>query len=169
MPFNPSRIVLTEAVEEVISLLFSNAYSKKIEINNLVSPGILLCADKNMLSTILNNLIMNAIKFTPRGGKINIFTQFADFDAGSEKTFIKISVDDNGIGMDSDTLGTLFTSVKLQSQPGTEKEQGTGMGLMLTREMIEKHGGKITATSKQGIGSVFSFLIPAYIPDQTGA
>ncbi len=169
MPFNQSRIVLTDVVEEVISMLFSNAYYKKIGINNLVEPNILLFADKNMLNTILSNLIMNSIKFTPKGGKINIFAKFADSDPDSGKDFIKISVADNGVGMDSETLKMLFTSMKLQSQPGTEKEQGTGLGLLLSREMVEKHGGKITATSKPGIGSVFSFLIPAYIPDQTGA
>jgi len=166
MPFNPSRIVLIEAVEEVISILFSNAYHKKIEINNLVNPDIVLYADKNMLNSILNNLIMNAIKFTPTNGEINIFACTADSD--TEKPFIKISVADNGIGMDSETLEMLFTSKKLQSQPGTEKEQGTGMGLMLTREMIEKHGGKITAESTPRKGSVFSFLIPAFVPDQVG-
>ena len=166
MPYNPSRIVLTQAVEEVISLLFSNAYSKKIKINNLVMPGILLYADKNMLNTILNNLIMNAIKFTSRDGEIKIFATSADSDPDSVESFIKISVADTGVGMDSDTLGTLFTSVKPQSQPGTEKEQGTGLGLMLTREMVEKHGGKITAESKPDKGSVFSFHIPAFIPDQ---
>ena len=165
MPFKPSRIILIEAVEEVISILFSNAYHKKIEINNLVNPDIVLYADKNMMNSILNNLIMNAIKFTPTSGEINIFACTADSD--SEMPFIKISVADNGVGMDSETLEMLFTAKKLQSQPGTEKEQGSGMGLMLTREMVEKHGGKITAESTPRNGSVFSFLIPAFIPDQT--
>ena len=110
---------------------------------------------------------MNAIKFTPTGGEINILACTADSDSDSEKPFIKISVADNGVVMDSETLEMLFTSKKLQSQPGTEKEQGTGMGLMLTREMVEKHGGTITAESTPRHGSVFSFLIPAFIFDQT--
>jgi len=165
MPFTPSRIVLTEAAEEVINVLFSIAYHKKIEINNQVKLNTLLYADKNMLNTILNNLIMNAIKFTASGGEINITAGEMDLDPYSGKTFVKISVADTGIGMDNKTLDMLFTSQKLQSQPGTEKEQGSGLGILLTREMIEKHGGSISAQSTQGEGSVFSFLIPAYNPD----
>jgi len=164
MPFVPTRIVLTEEVESVINILFSIAYRKKIGINNLVKPDILLLADKNMLNTILNNLIMNAIKYTEAGGEINIFARVAISVADLEKPFIKISVADTGVGMDSNTLEILFASKKLQSQPGTQKEQGTGMGLLLTREMVEKHGGSISAESTPGKGSVFSFLIPAGTP-----
>ena len=167
MPYNPVRIVLFDEVEEVINILFSLAYRKKIEINNLVNPGILLHSDKNMLNTILNNLIMNAIKYTQAGGEINIFAGAPVSDAPSEKSYIKISVADTGVGMDANTLEMLFTSKKLQSQPGTEKEQGTGLGLLLTREMVEKHGGSISAESAPGKGSVFSFLIPTFNPGET--
>jgi PAS domain S-box-containing protein len=165
MPFNPNQIVLYEAVEEVINILFSLAYRKKIEINNLVGPKILVYADKNMLETILNNLVMNAIKYTPTGGEINIFAGEIVSDAGSKPNFITISVADTGVGMDTNTLGMLFTLNKLVSYPGTEKEPGTGLGLLLTREMVEKHGGRIWAESTPGKGSVFSFQIPAFNPD----
>jgi signal transduction histidine kinase len=165
MPFNPNQIVLYEAVEEVINILFSLAYRKKIEINNLVGPKILVYADKNMLETILNNLVMNAIKYTPTGGEINIFAGEIVSDAGSKPNFITISVADTGVGMDTNTLGMLFTLNKLVSYPGTEKEPGTGLGLLLTREMVEKHGGRIWAESTPGKGSVFSFLIPAFNSD----
>ena len=164
MPFIPSRIVLADAVEEVNNILFSMAYRKRIEINNRVSPDILVFADKNMLNTILNNLIMNAIKYTSGGGCINISAEKRKRDAGMDRDYVLISVEDNGVGIEPDLLSILFTGAKPMSQPGTEKEQGTGLGLILTREMIEKHGGKISVRSLVGKGSVFSFQIQAFEP-----
>jgi len=163
MPFNPVAVDLFTIVDEVVNVLFSIAYRKKIDITNLVEPDIiLLFADKNMLITILNNLVMNAIKFTHANGKVIIYAKPGISDPETGKEFIEISVSDTGIGMDSDTSESLFTSNRLISSPGTEREQGTGMGLLLTREMVEKHGGKITVESSPGKGSVFSFLIPRY-------
>lgn len=162
MPFDPVKTVLTDIVDEVVNVLFSLAYRKKIEINNMVEHSVLLSADKNMLNTILNNLVMNAIKFTPIGGEINIYAVPYPAEPGDEKEFLKISVADTGIGMESDVRDTLFSSPKPVSSPGTEKEQGTGLGLVLSREMVERHGGKIMVESTPGKGSVFSFLIPVY-------
>jgi signal transduction histidine kinase len=118
-----------------------------------------------MLNTILNNLVMNAIKFTSIGGEINIYSNRMATDPESGKDFYKISVADTGIGMDNEFCSQLFTQNKPVSSPGTEKEQGTGLGLLLSREMVERHGGKIYAESTPGKGSVFSFLIPAFIQD----
>ena len=165
MHFDPSKVVLTDLVDEVVNVLFSLAYRKKIEINNMVESDVLLLSDKNMLNTILNNLVMNAIKFTPIGGEINIYSTRMATDPESGKDFYKISVADTGIGMDNEFCSQLFTQNKPVSNPGTEKEQGTGLGLLLSREMVERHGGKIYAESTPGKGSVFSFLIPAFIQD----
>lgn len=164
MPFNPVQVGLSDVVEDVVNVLFSLAYRKKIDISNLVDPGIILFADKNMLVTILNNLVMNAIKFTHIGGKITITTESDISGPGSNKDFTRISVADTGVGMDSETRERLFTSNRMPSSPGTEKEQGSALGLLLTREMVEKHGGEITVESTLGKGSVFSFLIPVYKP-----
>jgi signal transduction histidine kinase len=164
MPFDPAKIVLTNAIEDVVNVLYSLAYRKKIEINNLVGNDVLLFADKNMLNTILNNLVMNAIKYTPMGGEINVFAGEPFTEAGSGREFIKITVADNGIGMEEEVCKSLFITNKQTSSPGTEKEQGTGLGLLLSREMVEKHGGRIMAESTPGKGSVFSFLIPAFRP-----
>jgi signal transduction histidine kinase len=160
MSFSPVQVILSEAVEEVINVLFSLAYRKQIEIDNLVKHGVTLFADKNMLNTILNNLIMNAIKFTHVGGEIKIFSKTDTSE--TDKDFIMISVADTGIGMDAETCKTLFKLNRMVSKPGTEKELGTGLGLVLVREMVEKHGGKIMVESSPGKGSVFSFLIPVY-------
>jgi len=165
MKFAPVAVVLVNEVEEVVNVLFSLAYRKKIEINNLVDPDVVLFADKNMLNTILNNLLMNAIKFTHAGGEINIYTTPYSSDTELSKDYVKISVADTGIGMDAETRDKLFTANRLVSNPGTDKEQGTGLGLVLTREMVEKHGGKIMVESTPGEGSVFSFFIPAYKPE----
>lgn len=165
MPFKPEKLVLMKSIEDVTNVLFSLAYRKKIEINNLVSPDIVLFADKNMLNTILNNLIMNAIKYTTAGGNITISAEKLQSSETSEKHDIKISVADTGIGMDAGTLNSLFNANKVVSNPGTEKEQGTGLGLLLTREMVDKHGGSIKAESVPGKGSVFSFVLQAYRHD----
>jgi PAS domain S-box-containing protein len=165
MPFNQAPIALINAVEEVNNLLFSLAYRKKIEINNLVRPDIILYADKNMLHSILNNLVMNAIKYTPAGGKINIAAEHKNDSPETDPLFVSISVADTGIGMESELLENIFTANKVISKPGTDREQGTGLGLLLTREMIEKHGGNISAGSIPGEGSVFTFQLPAYKPD----
>ena len=164
MPFNPARIVLADAVDEVNNVLFTMAIRKRIELNNLVNPEILVFADKNMLITILNNLIMNAIKYTAGGGCVNISAEKLTSESASDRENILISVEDNGIGIEPELMNDLFTGKKPVSQPGTEKEQGTGLGLMLTREMIEKHGGKISVRSTAGKGSVFSFQLQAFDP-----
>jgi len=166
MPFDPVRVVLTSVVDEVVNVLFSLAYRKKIEINNLVESNVVLYADKNMLNTILNNLIMNSIKFTPIGGQIIISANPHASESISEKDFIKISIVDTGVGMEADVREKLFTSNKPASSLGTAKEEGTGLGLMLSREMVEKHGGIIMVESTPGKGSVFSFLIPSYKPEE---
>jgi len=166
MPYDPVKIVLTNLVDEVVNVLFSLAYRKKIEINNKVDQNILLFTDKNMLNTILNNLVMNAIKFTPIGGEINISAEPQVSTTGDEADFVLISVADNGIGMDADICETLFTSNKAASRQGTEKEQGTGLGLVLSREMVERCGGKIMVESTPGKGSVFSLLVPAFKSDK---
>ncbi len=169
MPFDPAKVVLTNIVDEVVNVLFSLAYRKKIEISNRVELNVLLFADKNMLNTILNNLVMNAIKFTPIGGQVSISAVPDVSEPDTEKDFIRISVTDTGIGMEADVCTNLFASGKPISRPGTEKEEGTGLGLVLAREMVDRHGGSIMATSEPGKGSVFSFLIPAYNPGKSSS
>jgi len=162
MPFVPVEVILFDVVEGVENVLFSLSYRKKIAINNTISPNILLHADVNMLNTILNNLIMNAIKYTPAGGEITV-SAIHDTDFKKDGIdFIKISVADTGIGMEPEVCEKLFSGNKPVSSPGTDKEQGTGLGLLLSREMVERHGGRIWVESTPGKGSVFSFLIPAY-------
>jgi PAS domain S-box-containing protein len=162
LPFDLTKVVLTDVIDEVIEVLFSLAYRKKIELINLVDPAVLLFADKNMMITILNNLIMNAIKYTPAGGKVRIFTGEHFFQPKAGKEFVTINVADTGVGMTQDFIDRLFSLSKPPSSPGTENEQGTGLGLVLTHEMIGKHGGTISVTSIPDKGSIFTFSIPLY-------
>jgi signal transduction histidine kinase len=108
-----------------------------------------------MLKTVLRNLVSNAIKFTNNDGAINI-------NAEENSGDVKISVSDNGIGINPDNMTKLFDISKIQTTTGTAKEKGTGLGLVLCKEFVEKHGGKIWVESEYGKGSEFKFTMPVF-------
>jgi len=114
---------------------------------------IVLTADENMLNTVLRNLISNAIKFTPKGGQVKVEVEVEDSQ-------VIISVSDTGIGMKPETIEKLFKIETSFTTRGTENEKGTGLGLLLCKEFIEKHEGKIWVESEEGKGSTFSFSLP---------
>ncbi len=155
--FTPERIDLKNLINENIALLKSNANQKAITINVDMPDAIIVFADKQMISVVLRNLISNAIKFTHKGGEINVSVK------SSEKEIL-ISVIDNGIGIEPDRIKNLFHINKGSSTPGTNKEHGTGLGLILCKEFVEKHNGKIWAESKLGVGSVFQLTLPTKPP-----
>ncbi len=111
-------------------------------------------ADADMLKTVLRNLVCNAIKFTNNGGVINITAKQSD-------SCSTISVSDNGIGVPTENLAKLFEISEVRTTKGTEKESGTGLGLLLCKEFVEKHQGKIWVESEVGKGSEFSFTLPS--------
>jgi len=111
-------------------------------------------ADRNMLNTILRNLFSNAIKFTHREGKILL-------KALKKNDIIEVAIIDNGIGMDEKTKNKLFNISEKESSKGTENEEGTGLGLLLCKEFIARHNGQIWVESQKGVGSVFTFTVPA--------
>ena len=115
--------------------------------------SITVFADKDMIGTILRNLISNAIKFTNQGGTIVV-------SAKQKQGELMVTVSDNGVGIEADVLGNLFRIEESYSTSGTQNEQGTGLGLILCKEFIEKHGGKIWVESEVGKGSKFCFTIP---------
>jgi len=110
----------------------------------------------NMLQTVFRNLVSNAIKFTPRGGFVYIGAQ------RTEGNFIEIVIEDTGIGMDSKLMDNIFRLDVQVNRKGTEGEPSTGLGLLLCKELIEKHEGKIRVESETGKGSKFIFRIPAF-------
>lgn len=151
--FNPKNINLYEIVQFCINDVEYQCQFKDIELLNDVSKDIDLIADKNLIKTVLRNLIGNAVKFTSRNGLISI-------SAINYNSKVEISVKDSGIGMSQEEVSNLFKIDKLFSKPGTEKETGSGLGLILCKEFIEKHDGKIWVESKPDVGSNFKFTIP---------
>jgi PAS domain S-box-containing protein len=152
MEFNPAYFQMTRLINEVELLLDNAAGQKSIVITNTVPDNIAVYADENMMSAVLRNLISNAIKFTHPGGKINI--------SAEKKEELTVSVSDNGIGIPKNRIEQLFRIDENYSTSGTQNEKGTGLGLILCKEFIEKHGGKIWVESEEGKGSIFHFTLP---------
>lgn len=151
--FNPQHIEITELINEVTELLKESAQQKSITISKELPVNITVFADREMISNVLRNLVSNAIKFTNPGGKIAISVKH------SQDEMIVI-VSDNGIGIRKDHIKKLFLIEGAQSTKGTQNEEGTGLGLILCKEFILMHGGKIWAESDSGKGSSFYFTIP---------
>ena len=156
--FNPETVNLYLLVNETIQPLKHLLENKFIELSLEIGKDIHIEADRNMLSTIIRNLVSNAVKFTHKGGKISIQSDVvAD---GKEDGFVIISVIDNGIGIPNEMQSKLFKISKNRSAKGTENETGTGLGLILCKEFVKKHGGKIWVESETGKGSRFVFSLP---------
>lgn len=153
MTFSPAKLNLYKSIETVQQVLIGVSSLKDITIINNTSKGIFVHADEKMLRSVLQNLITNGIKFSNPNSEITI-------SAASDKEIVTVSVSDKGIGMDEDTLSKIFSLDHSITTPGTAQEKGTGLGLVLCHEMIEKHSGKIWAASKKGIGTDFHFTLP---------
>ncbi len=151
--FSPEKLNLQNVVEHVLKTQKLVAATKKILITSNIPEDIVINADENMLKTVIRNFIGNSIKFTPEEGFIIISHEKID-------GYNKVSVTDNGIGMDEETKNRLFRIEHHQSSDGTLGEKGTGLGLILCKEFVEKHGGNVLVESEIGKGSTFSFTIP---------
>ncbi|MDG1278344.1 MAG: GAF domain-containing protein [Algoriphagus sp.] len=153
IPFEPQKINLGTICNIVIQNLKLTANAKDITIKQFAIDEISIFADRNMLSTILRNLISNAIKFTQKSGNIDVYAE-------SKDRFVEITISDSGIGMSPEIKNRLFDISQKISKEGTENESGTGLGLLLCKEFVEKHGGKIWVESEVGKGSDFKFTLP---------
>ncbi|MGE5430776.1 MAG: ATP-binding protein, partial [Syntrophomonadaceae bacterium] len=149
----PSDINLYEISEEILDLLLPNVSSKYINMKNEISSEINVFADQNMVSTILRNLISNAIKFTNAGGEITL-------SSGIKDQYAEIRVSDTGIGMSDEVLEKIFRIDSKHTSTGTSGEEGTGLGLILCKELIEKNKGCIRVESQAGRGTEFLFTLP---------
>jgi PAS domain S-box-containing protein len=156
IPFEPQRLTFETICFNISENLKLAANNKNISIKHLHDNVVELYADKNMLQTILLNLVANAIKFTNNGGEISIYAVLNEID-------VVITVADNGIGMEEDILSKLFDITEKVTTSGTANEKGTGLGLLLCKEFVEKHSGKIWVESKSGKGSKFNFTMPLYL------
>jgi signal transduction histidine kinase len=153
MEFIPEQIEMVELINEVEYLSNDIARQKSITISKDVPNHATVFADKAMISAVLRNLVSNAIKFTKPGGQITI-------SAVEKPDELIVSVADTGVGISNDRNENLFRLDESYSTTGTNNEKGTGLGLILCKEFIEKHGGKIWVESQEGKGSIFSFTIP---------
>ncbi len=150
----PQKIDISEMVDENFIVLKPAAQSKKIELTSSITKPLTAYADSNMVKAIIRNLISNAIKFTHPGGKIDV----SAISAGSEVT---VTIADTGIGIKPSDLKRLFRIDDHFRTNGTQNEEGSGLGLILCKEFVEKNGGKIWAESKKGSGSKFIFTLPS--------
>ncbi len=154
LPYEPTKINLLTLINNTGTLYEQNIKNKVINFKVDVNPEVTVFADKKMTETILRNLIMNAIKFTPQNGSVSVYSE-------GDQNYSTIKVQDTGIGMEQTTLDKLFRIDVSHSTRGTEDELGTGLGLILCKELAEKQGGKIWVESKIDAGSTFYFKLPA--------
>ncbi len=150
------KVELQKLIGEVIKFSDSNAQKKGISIKNLVSWDCAVLADQEMLKIIIRNLLANAIKFSPEQTSIKITAEHLSEDK------LQVSVEDQGVGMDQEEIKKLLQVQSHFSKLGTHNEKGSGLGLLLCKELVEKQGGKLKVSSKKGEGSVFSFTLDRY-------
>lgn len=152
--YHPRQLRLDHLAQRTIELLQPNALSKEITLQNHLDQPLSLFADQHMLDFVLRNLIANAIKFTAAGGYIDIIAQPHQHD------FVLVSVSDTGVGMSADAVDSLFRLDVHHTTLGTANETGTGLGLILCREMVRRNGGSIWIESAEGKGTTVYFTVP---------
>ncbi|WP_323758037.1 HAMP domain-containing sensor histidine kinase [Roseivirga sp.] len=153
---NPEKVVLSKVIREIIALKTSLATTKNISLHYSPANEIELYTDENILRTVLRNLISNAIKFTNIGGRINVF-------ATTNHNQVEISVADNGVGMSEERIHEIFELSTNTTSRGTANEAGSGLGLVLCKEFVDKLDGQLWVESEQGKGSNFKFKFPINI------
>ena len=159
-PFDPQILSFTDNCKDAVEVLNPIAKAKNIALDYSTADHINIFADVNMFKAVLRNLVSNAIKFTNNGGTISITAKQIDSN-------ITISVSDNGIGIAPHNLMKLFEISEVISTKGTAEETGTGLGLLLCKEFVEKHNGKIWVESEVGKGSDFKFTLPIFTEQAT--
>jgi PAS domain S-box-containing protein len=153
--FEPEKLNAREIIESSINTVSGTALKKGVEIENLVEPSLHIFGDKNLILQVFNNLLSNAVKFTKLGDRIMI-----SVNVSSASRFITFSVKDTGVGIKHGNLNKLFSIETKYTSEGTDGEKGSGLGLSLVKEIIEKHGGQIEVRSEFGKGTEFIFTIP---------
>ncbi len=154
--FDKSVFSVNKLIEDNVQLYSSSAKIKGISVATNLNKNYFALADSNSINLVFRNLLSNSIKFTPKNGKIDISVT----DEGEK---VKVEISDTGVGMEKDIVENLFNSKSFYSTRGTEDEKGTGLGLMLCKDFIEKNGGTIFAESILNVGSKFIFTIPSVV------
>ncbi len=152
--FEPQLFLLMPKITESMALVTEAADKKEIAISYDIPEDLSVFADGNMFEGIIRNLTSNAVKFTPKGGVVNVSAK------SMPDNLVEISIKDTGIGMNKEMIDNLFRLDVNTSRKGTEDESSTGLGLVICKDFIEKHGGKLRVESEEGKGSTFYFTIP---------
>ncbi len=152
--FDPMKFNITALTNATVNILETVANEKQIRIRNNCQEKVTVYADMNMIETVIRNLISNSIKFTNTGGQIVI-------DIKNSNQNVEVNVSDNGVGIKEEDMKRLFKIDERLTTQGTQNEKGTGLGLILCKDFIEKNSGQIWVESKYGEGTTFKFLLPA--------
>ncbi|WP_372792453.1 ATP-binding protein [Lutibacter sp.] len=158
--FNPSYCNIGRISDEVIEQLNETAQMKNITLKSFYSGNVNANVDKNMVEVILRNLISNAIKFTENNGLVEIYSMVIDDS-------IEVTVSDTGIGVDENDKIKIFSINENKTKLGTANEKGSGLGLVVCKDFVEKHQGKIWMENKNDKGSLFKFTLPIQIDRKT--
>ncbi|MCF8381815.1 MAG: PAS domain S-box protein [Bacteroidales bacterium] len=153
--YNPTNFDLTKITDINVNLHKIHAESKRITIKSELKEGVQVYGDREMINTVIRNLLNNAVKFTREGGEIII-------NVAEDKEEVIVNIKDTGVGISEEDQKKLFRLDDKYKSKGTAGESGTGLGLVLCKEFIEKNGGKIWCESRQGEGTTFSFRISAF-------
>jgi signal transduction histidine kinase len=150
---DPEKLKIDELIREAVAFFHIYAIDKQITLKNEGTSAAEVYGDRNMIKTVLRNLLSNAIKYTAPEGNVTISALDSDHR-------VEISVSDNGVGMTPEVLENLFRLDKTSTTRGTANEKGTGLGLILCKEFVEKNGGNLQVESERGVGSTFRFTLP---------
>ena len=153
MEYNRGKLDLFIEIENIKYLFSSVSKGKDILIRNEVPSDTFVYADENMLLTILRNLISNAIKFTKEKGEISI-------TSNPVNEFVEVTIKDNGIGMSNEVLKKIFRIDSSFTTTGTNGEEGSGLGLVLCKDLVKKNNGDLSVASQPDMGSTFTFTLP---------
>ena len=154
--FTPKSFVLIPGLQENLILVLEAAKAKNIDVDFEIPKNLLVYADKNMLDIVFHNLVFNAVKFTKGGGHITVSAK------SLRDNSLEFTVKDTGIGMNHEIIDHLFSLDVQTGRKGTNGELSTGLGLIICKDLIEKHGGQLNVQSEEGKGSTFSFTLPAH-------
>lgn len=153
MEFEPEDFDIQDIIEYNLDLFMSSAEHKQIALNNTIQREFMVHADYNMLNTVVRNLLSNALKFTPTGGAITLA-------AKNGGQWLEVAVSDTGTGIKSEDLAKLFRIDVQYTNVGTDGEKGTGLGLILCQDLVQRNGGTIRVESEVGAGTTFKFTVP---------
>jgi len=151
--FKPCELDVDKLINRALLLLRTLIDQKKISMQYMVPPGLKVFADEQMINSILRNLLSNAFKFSKQGGRVTL-------SATQECGDVTLSVQDDGVGMDQKTKANIFSIDFKTSQQGTKGEKGSGLGLILCKEFMDKHGGRIWVESQRNSGCKISVFFP---------